>query len=109
LSHYRNQYIFDFMVKAVIALAVLVALGAGAYYWYTSMQPAPVEEVAQTPTSTEPAPTPGAATAVAASGQTDEAIATDAATIDGQIQQFGSDNADINSSANDQTVPQSSL
>src|SRR4051812_17335236 len=97
------------MVKIVIALAVMVALGAGAYYWYESMQPAPtqapVADVQQNTTPAQPQTT-GVAAAVAASGQTDEALASDAASIDSEIQAFSSDNADINSSMSDQPVQQ---
>lgn len=98
------------MVKAVIGIVVIIALGAGAYYWYNSMQPAPQEPVAiTTPSTTTAAPSPGAATAVGASGQTDAALSGDAATIDAAMQSFSSDNAEVNASLSDQAEPQSSL
>lgn len=94
--------------KIVILVLVVLALGAGTYYW-VSTRGAEVEDTQagtvlgadENPASTTTLPT-GESTS-------DASLDTDLSSIDAQLSAFSSDSAAVGTSLNDQSVEQSSM
>lgn len=107
--YYRVLNDLTYMAKVVAVIVVLLALGAGVYYWMSSKQqpaPAPQQQTAAAP-STGQASAPS--NAGLTPGTSDAELRSDVSTVDRQMAGFSSDSASVNSGLNDQPVQQSSI
>jgi len=94
--------------KIVILALVVLALGAGTYYWMgrqnaqtNGTQEGTVLGTDESPASTSTLPTGGSTS--------DASLDTDLSSIDAQLSAFSSDSAAVDTSLNDQSVEQSSI
>lgn len=94
--------------KITILVLIVLALGAGTYYWMNN-QGAQTGDL-QGGTVLEADANPGATTTLPTGGSTsDTSLDTDLSSIDTQLSAFSSDSAAVGTSLNDQAVVQSSI
>lgn len=108
IFRFSPRYMMTSTAKITILVLIVLALGAGVYYW-TSSQNTQTESIPEG-TVLEADANLGATTTLPTGGSTSDAsLDTDLSSIDAQLNAFSSDSAAVGTSLNDQAVTQSSI